>query len=378
MELSKALRVAMGMGAVWSALAAGASGVSLEPVRASWPIARDADGAWRVVGEMTALQSGARAAEVTAVRLVLRDALRRPLARRVYARPDELAAALVILGHDADGRPVVKPAGSTRLEPGDTGLLLLSADAAGGVRPAQAHVRVSFRGAPEARASARLAPFAPGQRLRWPLGFEGGPWVALNTAGQPRHWSAFLPTAEEWFISQRHALDAEQIDEAGEISSPPNSARREDYYAWGEDVFSVGTGRVVAVVDGHPDQPLGEVDTANPPGNFVVVRHERPGDAPFFSVYAHLMQGSSAVSVGQPVQPGTLLGRVGNSGNSSRPHLHVHFADRWNEAPEIEPLLAFYLAQGLPALFWDVRVLRGDAWLTLDGSTPGELDVLLP
>lgn len=39
---------------------------------------------------------------------------------------------------------------------------------------------------------------------------------------------------------------------------------------------------------------------------------------------AHMMNGSVAVKVGQNVEVGQFLGRVGNSGNSSEPHLHIH------------------------------------------------------
>jgi murein DD-endopeptidase MepM/ murein hydrolase activator NlpD len=39
---------------------------------------------------------------------------------------------------------------------------------------------------------------------------------------------------------------------------------------------------------------------------------------------AHLVAGSTAVERGAYVTSGTLIGRVGNSGNSEAPHLHLH------------------------------------------------------
>ena len=42
-------------------------------------------------------------------------------------------------------------------------------------------------------------------------------------------------------------------------------------------------------------------------------------------VYGHSQYGSIGVSVGQAVQPGSFLARVGNTGNSSAPHLHFGF-----------------------------------------------------
>ena len=39
---------------------------------------------------------------------------------------------------------------------------------------------------------------------------------------------------------------------------------------------------------------------------------------------AHFQKGSIEVAEGALVQEGQPLGRVGNSGNSSEPHLHIH------------------------------------------------------
>lgn len=41
-------------------------------------------------------------------------------------------------------------------------------------------------------------------------------------------------------------------------------------------------------------------------------------------VLAHMMEGSIAVTEGQTVDEGQPLGRLGNSGNTSEPHLHIH------------------------------------------------------
>ncbi|MGO1885979.1 MAG: M23 family metallopeptidase [Citricoccus sp.] len=41
----------------------------------------------------------------------------------------------------------------------------------------------------------------------------------------------------------------------------------------------------------------------------------------------HLHRGSVTVRVGQRVSPGEVVGRCGNSGNSTEPHLHLHAVD---------------------------------------------------
>jgi len=44
----------------------------------------------------------------------------------------------------------------------------------------------------------------------------------------------------------------------------------------------------------------------------------------YFAFYAHLQKNSVTVRVGDQVKKGTVLGKLGNSGNTSGPHLHFH------------------------------------------------------
>lgn len=82
--------------------------------------------------------------------------------------------------------------------------------------------------------------------------------------------------------------------------------------------------------------------TARVLGNHVVVAHD-DGTA---AVYAHLRRGSAAVRTGQRVGVGELLGRVGNTGNTSLPHLHAQPMDR----TDVES------AAGLPLVWSDVEL----------------------
>lgn len=78
----------------------------------------------------------------------------------------------------------------------------------------------------------------------------------------------------------------------------------------------------VATLDGLPEN---EPDP-------VVEREQRVrkidlGDEAY-AVYAHLQPGSPMVKNGDRVRRGQKLALVGNTGNSSEPHLHFHVADR--------------------------------------------------
>ncbi|MBU1740150.1 MAG: urea transporter, partial [Proteobacteria bacterium] len=92
----------------------------------------------------------------------------------------------------------------------------------------------------------------------------------------------------------------------------------EDHLAYGRDVLAGAGGRVVRVVNDVPDNPVGLENIARRWGNMVVLWHA----GGIYTVYAHLIPGSIVVAEGQPVLEGQLLGRLGNSGRSTDPHLH--------------------------------------------------------
>jgi murein DD-endopeptidase MepM/ murein hydrolase activator NlpD len=76
---------------------------------------------------------------------------------------------------------------------------------------------------------------------------------------------------------------------------------------------------VAHVEDQLPDQTPPETDQRHPAGNHVRLVC---GEADV--LLAHLMRSSVAVTSGQWVEAGQLIGRVGNSGLSLEPHLHLH------------------------------------------------------
>jgi Peptidase family M23 len=97
----------------------------------------------------------------------------------------------------------------------------------------------------------------------------------------------------------------------------------EDFYSWNETVLSPATGKLEIAVDGLPDHPIGLHDQRNICGNHVVIR-TRSGN---FVFVAHLRERSVAVKPGDEVTAGQPVGKCGNSGNSSAPHIHLHTQD---------------------------------------------------
>jgi hypothetical protein len=102
----------------------------------------------------------------------------------------------------------------------------------------------------------------------------------------------------------------------------------EQYYGFGEDVLAVADGAVVSVHDGMSDQTpfvlMTPKSTSDYGGNNVMVEI-----APnVFAWYAHLRQGSIAVKIGDAVKAGAPIGKLGNTGPSEGPHLHLGLLDK--------------------------------------------------
>lgn len=125
----------------------------------------------------------------------------------------------------------------------------------------------------------------------------------------------------------RHALDLQRPPSAEAAGGP----------VWGAVVTAPAAGIVERIRNNVPDNPIGACNYAEKWGNHVVVRLDAGG----WVLLAHLQQGTVAVAPGARVETGSYLGRVGNSGRSTVPHLHLHL----QQGPEPgAPTLPFRLA----------------------------------
>jgi hypothetical protein len=160
-----------------------------------------------------------------------------------------------------------------------------------------------------------------------------------------------LPFDGEWFvfwggrtveqnyhaasIDQRFAYDFLVVKD--DVTHQGEGTTNEDYYCFGLEIVAPADGVVIEAVDGITDQTPGEMNPEQPLGNYIVLDHGN-GE---FSFLSHLQQGSVAVAEGDEVKAGDVLGRCGNSGNSSEPHLHYH----------LQTTATPFEGEGLPAQF---------------------------
>jgi murein DD-endopeptidase MepM/ murein hydrolase activator NlpD len=158
---------------------------------------------------------------------------------------------------------------------------------------------------------------------------RGDNWVAANgPSNSSGHRRTLIPIDGRARIAQRFAIDWVRMN-ADEKTFTGDPLDNKNYRAYGSEALAVADGTVTEIKDGIPENIPGENSRAVPitletvGGNHVVmdIGHGR------FAFYAHLQPGSLKVKLGDHVKRGQVLGLVGNSGNSTEPHLHFHLGD---------------------------------------------------
>ncbi|MCX6237244.1 MAG: M23 family metallopeptidase [Bacteroidia bacterium] len=168
--------------------------------------------------------------------------------------------------------------------------------------------------------------------------FKGDAYVATNaTELNPIH-STFqtsyngISTAPERFCVDWLKLGTDGKLFHGDMKINAN------WYVYNQNLYAASDGEVIFMHDGDPDQIPFEVkdedfNLYNGTGNCVVLYTVNG-----YLVYGHMIKNTVSVILGQKVTRGQFLGKVGNSGNSSAPHLHFGLHSNY----------PYYISEGLP------------------------------
>ena len=268
-------------------------------------------------------------------------------------------ASLLTPGKQADAD------GSIAIKGGGNALLLLAAPLPAGALPRVLRNRLTFRTPTGEIQTADEIPVpvnaAPLVKLGAPL--RGGRWLIDEGPGnaQSHHWGSVIAQNGRLTIPQRYAIDFFGLDAQGHAVKVAVDRLADstvtDWLGWNTEVLAVAAGIVRDTQDGIPDhKPLApqeqpdELTARSLYGNFVVLE-VAPG---VFVHYAHLRQGSVQVKVGQRIEGGTVVGRLGLTGGAGAPHLHFHVSDK----------ASFADSQGLPFVF--------DSYTAAGHTTEGE------
>jgi len=165
-----------------------------------------------------------------------------------------------------------------------------------------------------------------------------GRWQAFNSPATK------VPSHGTNFLGQTYGVDL-IFSPDGQNRPIPESSRSElrppeDFPSFGEPIFAAANGTVVRAHDAERDHNSRSgrralrflkfeqfVRALGPPGralgNHLIVR--LPDGSHL--VYAHLRRGSQRVSIGEEIKKGDVIASCGNSGNTTRPHLHIQRQD---------------------------------------------------
>lgn len=256
---------------------------------------------------------------------------------------DETRAALVTLADTALSKAMIRVGepmamGETNAKPGDAGTIAPGARAviylwielpAGVSAPAHLLHRIAFS-APNTSVDATLQAFdVPVRRASVPLlalPFHAGTWLAgRGPSNDSDHRRTVFAIDGHIYSPERFAIDWVKVGPNGD-SYRRIAKGNEDSWGWSEPILAVADGEITDVLDGILDNPrtiLPPVTLDNIAGNYVVLRIAPDR----YVTYAHLQNGSIKVRSHQQVHTGDVLGLLGNSGNTTGPHLHLQVTD---------------------------------------------------
>lgn len=183
----------------------------------------------------------------------------------------------------------------------------------------------------------------------------GDNFVAANgPSNTSAHRVTVIPVNGHAYAAQRFAIDWVELFPDGKTFQG-DALDNKNYRIYGHEIHSVADGTVTEIKDGIPQNVPNAKEMAVPitletlGGNHVIV--DIGGGR--YAFYAHMQPGSLRVKVGDKVTRGEILGLVGNTGNSSEPHLHFHIC---NLSSEIG-------CEGLPYALSSYELLgKGDTW----------------
>ena len=151
-------------------------------------------------------------------------------------------------------------------------------------------------------------------------------------------------------LAQRYALDIVKLNSWGVRAKGLVPSELDAYKIFEDQIFAPCSGEILSAVDQLNDNTPFQMDPENLMGNHVIIYCENSS-----VLLAHLKKDSISVSAGDFVKEGQPVGKVGNTGNTSEPHLHIHAVEG-----KVTDKKIVFKATAVPMLFNDRFLVRGD------------------
>lgn len=176
----------------------------------------------------------------------------------------------------------------------------------------ETRVALAARELPAGRSIDLSSPLAPGTYLV----ANGGTAPSVNA-----HATLLDQSIDQHrpYWGTAHGVDLVALDRWGFRADGLMPAEPSRYVIFGKPVIAPCDGEVIAAVDGLHDLQVPQADHDHLAGNHVILRC-----AGADILLGHFRKGSVLVKVGQRLEIGHAIAQVGNSGNTSEPHLHIN------------------------------------------------------
>lgn len=157
----------------------------------------------------------------------------------------------------------------------------------------------------------------------------GTEWVAYNGCCPPSSLHRSLRLAADGARvakSETFAIDWIRLQDGAPFMG--DGAQPEQWFGFGAEVLAVADGTVVFTRNHMPEEmPMAPVQHVKHPGDYggnQIILEIAPG---VYAFYAHLQPGSVSVAAGDVVTAGQPMALLGNTGNTTAPHLHFGLLD---------------------------------------------------
>jgi hypothetical protein len=165
--------------------------------------------------------------------------------------------------------------------------------------------------------------------------FEGGNGRASFLMNY--HYGSSTHSRSRINRSMKYAVDLTKLSMWGTDANGILPRQNERYVVFNEAVYSPCDGEVSDVVDQWPNEIPWSGQAPYNVGNHILIKSGN-----FYVLMGHLQKGSIMVKVGDRVKKGDPLAKVGNSGWTSQPHLHIQAMRIAKES--------FWRGEGLPII----------------------------
>lgn len=157
---------------------------------------------------------------------------------------------------------------------------------------------------------------------------KGNNWIFINQSTNAYHFYVNFFKDGKIYNGERFAFDNLQFNEALTNYFDGDPKVNTSYHNYGDTLFAVANGKVISIKDGRLENNGDACDvvinnTDELGGNYLVLQM----DNGYYAFYAHCKPNSFFVNIGANVKEGDPLALLGNSGNSTAPHLHFEITN---------------------------------------------------